>query len=158
MNAVLDEYWQAYLWTDGLQLTGLAMTLWLLILAVALGFLLAIPLAVARTCGNPLLRYPVWLYTYVFRGTPLYIQLLFFYTGVYSLNAIRAQDFLNAFFRDGFNCTVLAFVKSSPARSGTRPTAKWKRRAPTAWAASPSTGASSCPRRCAGHCRTSATK
>ena len=69
------------------------MTLWLLILAVALGFLLAIPLAVARTCGNPLLRYPVWLYTYVFRGTPLYIQLLFFYTGVYSLNAIRAQDF-----------------------------------------------------------------
>ncbi|HFT8526039.1 TPA: amino acid ABC transporter permease, partial [Pseudomonas aeruginosa] len=48
MNAVLDEYWQAYLWTDGLQLTGLAMTLWLLILAVALGFLLAIPLAVAR--------------------------------------------------------------------------------------------------------------
>lgn len=24
MNAVLDEYWQAYLWTDGLQLTGLA--------------------------------------------------------------------------------------------------------------------------------------
>ncbi|WP_244226341.1 hypothetical protein, partial [Pseudomonas aeruginosa] len=21
MNAVLDEYWQAYLWTDGLQLT-----------------------------------------------------------------------------------------------------------------------------------------
>lgn len=69
MNAVLDEYWQAYLWTDGLQLTGLAMTLWLLILAVALGFLLAIPLAVARTCGNPLLRYPVWLYTYVFRGT-----------------------------------------------------------------------------------------
>lgn len=68
MNAVLDEYWQAYLWTDGLQLTGLAMTLWLLILAVALGFLLAIPLAVARTCGNPLLRYPVWLYTYVFRA------------------------------------------------------------------------------------------
>lgn len=115
MNAVLDEYWQAYLWTDGLQLTGLAMTLWLLILAVALGFLLAIPLAVARTCGNPLLRYPVWLYTYVFRGTPLYIQLLFFYTGVYSLNAIRAQDFLNAFFRDGFNCTVLAFVLNTCA-------------------------------------------
>ncbi|HCL2747992.1 TPA: ABC transporter permease [Pseudomonas aeruginosa 449A] len=115
MNAVLDEYWQAYLWTDGLQLTGLAMTLWLLILAVALDFLLAIPLAVARTCGNPLLRYPVWLYTYVFRGTPLYIQLLFFYTGVYSLNAIRAQDFLNAFFRDGFNCTVLAFVLNTCA-------------------------------------------
>ncbi|VTP95921.1 histidine/lysine/arginine/ornithine ABC transporter permease HisM [Pseudomonas aeruginosa] len=115
MNAVLDEYWQAYLWTDGLQLTGLAMTLWLLILAVALGFLLAIPLAVARTCGKPAAALPVWLYTYVFRGTPLYIQLLFFYTGVYSLNAIRAQDFLNAFFRDGFNCTVLAFVLNTCA-------------------------------------------
>jgi histidine transport system permease protein len=39
----------------------------------------------------------------------LYIQLLFFYTGVYSLHVVRSQDFLNAFFRDGFNCTVLAF-------------------------------------------------
>jgi len=109
MTTILQDYWQAYLWTDGGHLSGLAVTLWLLILSVLIGFLLAVPLSIARVSANPLIRTPVWFYTYVFRGTPLYIQLLFFYTGVYSLHVIRAQDFLNAFFRDGFNCTVLAF-------------------------------------------------
>jgi len=109
MTGILGDYWQAYLWRDGPYFSGLAVTLWLLILAVLIGFLLAVPLSLARTSRNPLLRLPVWGHTYVFRGTPLYIQLLFFYTGVYSLQVIRSQDFLNAFFRDGFNCKVLAF-------------------------------------------------
>lgn len=84
MTGILEEYWQAYLWSDGPHLSGLAMTLWLLILSVLIGFLLAVPLSVARVSRNPFIRMPVWFYTYVFRGTPLYIQLLFFYTGVYS--------------------------------------------------------------------------
>ncbi|CAI8915064.1 lysine/arginine/ornithine ABC transporter/histidine ABC transporter, membrane subunit HisM [Pseudomonas chlororaphis] len=109
MTGILQDYWQAYLWSDAAQLSGLAMTLWLLVLSVLIGFTLAVPLSLARVSRNPLLRTPVWLYTYVFRGTPLYIQLLFFYAGVYSLSVVRAQDFLDAFFRDGFNCTVLAF-------------------------------------------------
>ena len=109
MTGILQDYWQAYLWSDGPHFSGLAMTLWLLILSVVIGFVLAVPLSVARVSRNPLIRLPVWFYTYVFRGTPLYIQLLFFYTGVYSLHVVRTQDFLNAFFRDGFNCTVLAF-------------------------------------------------
>lgn len=115
MNAVLDEYWQAYLWTDGLQLTGLAMTLWLLILAVALGFLLAIPLAVARTCGNPLLRYPVWLYTYVFRGTPLYIQLLFLiYYDLAQFDAVR-ESALWPWLSNASFCACLAFAINTSA-------------------------------------------
>jgi histidine transport system permease protein len=115
MTGILENYWQAYLWSDGPHLSGLAVTLWLLILSVVTGFLLAVPLAIARVSRNPLIRVPVWCYTYVFRGTPLYIQLLFFYTGVYSLHVVRSQDFLNAFFRDGFNCTVLAFALNTCA-------------------------------------------
>jgi histidine transport system permease protein len=42
----------------------------------------------------------VWLYTYVFRGTPLYVQLLL-YTGLYSLQIVRGTPLLDAFFRDG---------------------------------------------------------
>lgn len=115
MTGILENYWQAYLWSDGPHLSGLAVTLWLLILSVVTGFLLAVPLAIARVSRNPLIRVPVWCYTYVFRGTPLYIQLLFFYTGVYSLHVVRSEDFLNAFFRDGFNCTVLAFALNTCA-------------------------------------------
>ncbi|HLA29707.1 MAG TPA: ABC transporter permease subunit, partial [Pseudomonas sp.] len=115
MIEIIQDYWQAYLWSDGYRLSGVAMTLWLLILSIAFGFVLAVPLAIARVARNPLIRGPVWLYTYVFRGTPLYIQLLLFYSGVYSLQVVRGNQLLDAFFREGFNCTVLAFALNTCA-------------------------------------------
>ena len=115
MNEILQQYWQAYLWSDGYHLSGVAMTLWLLVASIAIGFVLAVPLAVARVSENPLIRGPVWFYTYVFRGTPLYIQLLVFYTGIYSIESVRAQPLLDAFFREGINCTLLAFALNTCA-------------------------------------------
>ncbi|MNE57281.1 Histidine transport system permease protein HisM [compost metagenome] len=54
-------------------------------------------------------------YTYLFRGTPLYIQLLICYTGIYSLAAVREQPLLDSFFRDAMNCTILAFALNTCA-------------------------------------------
>ena len=68
MIEILQEYGKAYLWTDGYKITGVAMTLWLLIASLALGFVLAVPLSVARASANPWLRLPVWLFTYVFQA------------------------------------------------------------------------------------------
>lgn len=115
MNEIIEQYWQSYLWFDGYQLSGVAMTLWLLVASIAIGGILSIPLAVARVSRNPLLRLPVWFYTYVFRGTPLYIQLLILYTGIYSLQIVRDQPALDAFFREGINCTLLAFALNTCA-------------------------------------------
>ena len=115
MNSIVPEYWQAYLWFDGYQLSGVAMTLWLLVASIAIGGLLSVPMAVARVSSNPLIRGPVWFYTYVFRGTPLYIQLLILYTGIYSLEMVRSQPLLDAFFREGINCTLLAFALNTCA-------------------------------------------
>ncbi|VVO37418.1 ABC transporter permease [Pseudomonas fluorescens] len=115
MIEIIQDYWQAYLWSDGYRVSGVAMTLWLLILSVAFGFLMAVPLAIARVSKNPLIRGPVWFYTYVFRGTPLYIQLLLFYSGIYSLQVVRSDQMLDAFFREGFNCAVLAFALNTCA-------------------------------------------
>ena len=61
------------------------------------------------------MRWPVQFYTYLFRGTPLYIQLLICYTGIYSLEAVRGQPLLNDFFRDAMNCTILAFALNTCA-------------------------------------------
>jgi histidine transport system permease protein len=58
---------------------------------------------------------PVRLYTYVFRGTPLYVQLLLMYTGMYSLEFVRSHSLLDAFFRSGFNCAILAFALNTCA-------------------------------------------
>jgi histidine transport system permease protein len=110
MIEILQDNWKAYLFSDGFHMTGVAMTLWLLVASLALGFVLSIPLAVARASVNPYVRGPVWLYTYVFRGVPLYVQLLIFYSGVYSLELVRSNGLLNAFFREGINCAILAFA------------------------------------------------
>lgn len=115
MITIIGQYWQDYLYTDGYRFTGLAITLWLLVVSIALGFLCAVPLAVARVSRNPWVSRPVWFYTYVFRGTPLYVQLLMCYTGIYSLHAVQANALLGSFFRDAMNCTLLAFTLNEAA-------------------------------------------
>lgn len=115
MSKILQQYWQPLLWSDGYRLTGLAMTLWLLISSVMMGGLLAIPLAIARVSPRRRFSFPVWVFTYVFCGTPLYVQLLVFYSGVYSLEIVRGTDMLNAFFRSGLNCAVLALALNTCA-------------------------------------------
>ncbi|WP_426356241.1 ABC transporter permease [Burkholderia sp. R-40] len=115
MIELIQEYWRNYLYTDGFRITGVAITLWLLVVSIGLGFCLSVPLAVARVSKKKWLSGAVWLYTYVFRGTPLYVQLLLCYTGLYSLQFIRGTPLLDSFFRDGMRCTLLAFMLNTCA-------------------------------------------
>jgi histidine transport system permease protein len=115
MIYILQNFWQAFLYSDGYNVTGLAMTLWLLVISCAIGFCLALPLAIARNSSNPIVWGPVWLYTFIFRGTPLYVQLLVIYTGVYSLDVVQDHALLNDFFRKGIDCTILAFALNTGA-------------------------------------------
>ena len=115
MIELIHDYWRNYLFTDGYQTTGLAITLWLLVVSIGIGFCLSVPLACARVSRNKVLSGAVWLYTYIFRGTPLYVQLLLCYTGLYSLDVVRNHELLNAFFRQGMNCTLLAFTLNTCA-------------------------------------------
>jgi histidine transport system permease protein len=115
MIYIIQNYWQPFLYSDGYSMTGVAMTLWLLVISCALGFCLALPLAIARNSRNPAVWGPVWVYTFVFRGTPLYVQLLIIYTGFYSLEFVRHTAPLNDFFRQGIDCTLLAFALNTGA-------------------------------------------
>jgi histidine transport system permease protein len=115
MIELISEYWKPFLFSDGYNFTGLAMTLWLLVVSIVLGFCLSLPLAIMRTSRWGLLRWPVQLFTYVFRGTPLYIQLLICYSGIYGIAVVRSQPLLEAFFRDAMNCTLLAFTLNTCA-------------------------------------------
>ena len=91
------------------------MTLWLLVISCAIGFCIALPLAILRNSRNPLIWGPVWVYTFVIRGTPLYVQLLIIYTGFYSFDFVRDSVPLAAFFKQGLNCTLLAFALNTGA-------------------------------------------
>jgi len=115
MIELIQEYGLAYLYSDGAGLSGLAMTLWLFIVTMVCGFFLSLPLALARISRKLWLRWPVEFYTYLFRGTPLYIQLLICYTGLYGLEVVRDHEMLDRFFRNALNCTLLAFVLNTCA-------------------------------------------
>jgi histidine transport system permease protein len=115
MIELVQQYWQQYLWGTPGHLSGVAITLWLTVVSVGLGFMLAVPLAVARVSRNPFIAGPVFFYTYLIRGTPLYVQLLLIYSGVYTLDVVRSTPALSYFFRDAFNCTILAFVFNTAA-------------------------------------------
>lgn len=111
MIEIFREYWQQYLGVNGFpQLSGLTMTLWLLVLTLILAFIMSVPMAILRASSNKYLSGPVRLYTFVFRGTPLYVQLLIVYTGFFGLGFVRDTPFLADFFRSGFNCVIFAFA------------------------------------------------
>ncbi len=65
--------------TTAAVLDGLLLTLWLTAVVMALGFLLGIPLAVMRLSDNPVLATLSWGYVWIFRSTPLLVQLLFWF-------------------------------------------------------------------------------
>lgn len=115
MIEIIQEYWKALLWTDGYRFSGVAITLWLLVVSVVLGGCMAVLMSIARVSPIRAIRFPVWLFTYVFRGTPLYVQLLVFYSGMYTLEIVKGTELLNAFFRSGLNCTLLALTLNTCA-------------------------------------------
>ena len=93
-------------------LEGTWVALQLLFACLLVGGLLALPLALMRVSTNTWIRGPVWLFTYVIRGTPLLIQLYIIYYGVAQLDWI--QERWNDVwpwtgFKSPFVCAVIAF-------------------------------------------------
>ncbi len=59
---------------------GVVVTIELTVLAMLIGVLLGVVLAVMRRSPNPLVAGASWLYIYFFRGTPLLVQILFWFS------------------------------------------------------------------------------
>ena len=59
--------------------SGVEKTLELTFVAMAVGVVLGVLFAVMRLSPNPILAGGAWLYIWFFRGTPVYVQLLFWY-------------------------------------------------------------------------------
>jgi polar amino acid transport system permease protein len=64
---------------DSRVLHGVWVTIYLTVLCMLIGIVLGILAAVMRLSPNPILRSASWLYIWFFRGTPLLVQVLFWY-------------------------------------------------------------------------------
>ncbi len=93
---------------------GLVVTVQLVLLSLILGLLLAVPLAVARTSKKAWINAPVWFFVYIFRGTPLLIQLYLIYYGVATIEGIQ-QTMFWAVVEDAFYPCIFAFVLNTAA-------------------------------------------
>src|SRR6266567_3138806 len=60
-------------------LDGLEITILLTVVCMAIGIVLGVILAVMRLSANPLLSSASWVYIWFFRGTPVLVQLLFWF-------------------------------------------------------------------------------
>lgn len=95
-------------------LAGVPLTLQLVALSLALGVIVAGFTAWARLSHNMFLRGLSWAYVFVFRGTPLLVQIFLIYYGLGQFEAVR-QSFLWPFLREAYWCAVLALALNTGA-------------------------------------------
>ena len=95
-------------------LMGIGLTFQLLIISALLGLTLAIGLMLMRISGKWYLSWPAQVYIYIFRGTPILVQIFIIYYGFPQLEFIR-DSFLWPMFRDPFGCAIFALTLNTGA-------------------------------------------
>ena len=95
-------------------LEGAGMTAQLVALALVVGMCLAIPLALARVSKYPALWMPVYGFIFIFRGTPLLVQIFIVYYGFGQSEAVR-ESFLWPFFKEAYWCAIFTFSLNTSA-------------------------------------------
>jgi len=96
-------------------LRGLGVTLQLVLISLAIGAALALPLALARGSRWRVPRLFARAYIVFFRGTPLLGQIFLIYYGAGQLRAELAALGMWWFFRDAWLCAVLTFTLNTAA-------------------------------------------
>ncbi|MCM2129942.1 ABC transporter permease [Larsenimonas rhizosphaerae] len=94
--------------------SGLVNTVHLVFVSLVIGLIIAVPLAIARGSSNLWIRKPVWFFTYLFRGTPLLIQLYLAYYGFAFIPGIQ-DTWLWFFLEDPIYPALLAFTLNTAA-------------------------------------------
>ncbi|WP_331376152.1 ABC transporter permease [Sinorhizobium chiapasense] len=95
-------------------LSALPLTLELAITAIALGSVLALGLALSRLSGILVLDWFARAYVFVFRGTPLLVQIFLIYYGLSQFPAVR-HSILWPVLREPYWCAVLALMLNTAA-------------------------------------------
>ncbi|MEP6067541.1 MAG: ABC transporter permease [Paracoccaceae bacterium] len=95
-------------------LMGIGLTFQLLVISAILGLMLAVCLLLMRISGKWYLSWPAQVYIYVFRGTPILVQIFIVYYGFPQLEFIRDSIFWPVF-RDPFGCAIFALTLNTGA-------------------------------------------
>ena len=92
------------------------LTIELTSLALLFGIFVGVFFAILRTSKNKILFFISYYYSYIFRGTPLLVQIFIIYFGLGQVEWIR-ESFLWVFLKEPYSCAILAFTLNTGAYS-----------------------------------------
>ncbi len=97
-----------------LMLKGIGITFQLLFISGFLGLILAIFLLLMRLSGKWYLSFPAQVYIYIFRGTPILVQIFIIYYGLPQFGFIRGSIFW-PILREPMGCAIVALSLNTGA-------------------------------------------
>ena len=95
-------------------LSATIVTLKLLSLALFFGLIIGLLFAILRLNRNPIINKFAYGYSYVFRGTPLLVQIFIIYFGLGQIEYFRST-FLWVIFKEPYWCAIIAFALNTGA-------------------------------------------
>ena len=90
------------------------LTIELTLLSLFFGVFVGIFFAVLRTRKNKILNFISYYYSYIFRGTPLLVQIFIIYFGFGQVEWLR-ESFLWIIFKEPYSCAIIAFTLNTGA-------------------------------------------
>ena len=95
-------------------LNATILTIELTLLSLFFGVFVGIFFAVLRTRKNKILNFISYYYSYIFRGTPLLVQIFIIYFGLGQVEWLR-ESFLWIIFKEPYSCAIIAFTLNTGA-------------------------------------------
>ena len=95
-------------------LNATILTIQLTFLSLFFGIFVGVFFAFLRTGKNKFLYFISYYYSYIFRGTPLLVQIFIIYFGLGQVEWIR-ESFLWLFLKEPYSCAILAFTLNTGA-------------------------------------------
>ena len=95
-------------------LSAAVVTLKLLSLSLFFGLIIGLLFAILRLNKNPIVNKFAYGYSYVFRGTPLLVQIFIIYFGLGQIEWLR-QTFLWVILKEPYWCAIIAFALNTGA-------------------------------------------
>ena len=95
-------------------LSAAVITLKLLSLSLFFGLIIGLLFAILRLSKNPFINKFAYGYSYVFRGTPLLVQIFIIYFGLGQIEYFRST-FLWVVFKEPYWCAIIAFALNTGA-------------------------------------------
>ena len=95
-------------------LNATILTIELTLLSLLFGVFVGIFFAILRTRKNKILNLISYYYSYIFRGTPLLVQIFIIYFGLGQVEWLR-DSFLWVIFKEPYSCAIIAFTLNTGA-------------------------------------------